>query len=59
MLASEKKTCLWQVKGADCGKPADGGYVRLGDAVAAARIPVCQEHKAEHNRLAAAHRVRR
>lgn len=49
--------CLWEVsKDETCRKPAVA-EITLGDSVARGKVPVCSEHKAEHNRLAAKRRA--
>lgn len=50
---SEAKFCLWEVrKGETCGALAKATII-LRNRVGAAEVPVCLEHKAEHNRKAA------
>lgn len=55
---AEVAYCLWQVGDSDCGKPAVV-RVRMRDRTGTASVPVCEQHKAEHNRKAAEQRVKR
>lgn len=55
-MSKGKEFCLWQVDGQDCNIEAVS-RVTIKDRVSRARIPVCSEHKAEHNRKAAQLRV--
>lgn len=54
---AEPMICLWQVNGCDCGEKATT-RITVKDRTGSARIPVCAEHKAEHNRKAAQFRVK-
>lgn len=58
MARGKHDLCLWQVDGEDCGDNAVT-RVTIKDRTATARIPVCEKHKAEHNRKAASLRVGR
>jgi hypothetical protein len=54
---SSDSLCQWEVrKGETCGAKAQA-EVTLRNRVGGAKVPVCLEHKAEHNRKAAALRA--
>ena len=56
-MTAQESACLWVVAGEKCGEPAVD-TVKVKDRTGVAIVPVCDKHRAEHNRKAAKLRVR-
>lgn len=56
-MTAQNSACLWIVDGEECGERAVA-TVKVKDRTGVALVPVCNKHRAEHNRKAAKLRVR-